>query len=109
MRVRVIDKVRWIIKESPESADCYDTLEYLIHSREFSQKYSHKMNHMKFNDLKQDTYHKMKKDGLFSSAANIRRSSRKCQEMYPETRGKRWEKRQEAQEDTIRSLGYTSP
>tara|TARA_E500000305_G_scaffold12144_1_gene8221 strand:+ start:2076 stop:2414 length:339 start_codon:yes stop_codon:yes gene_type:complete len=112
MKVKVIDKVKAIILKHPEAADCYHTLEYLVHKQEYEGqglRINYDRSIKKFKDCRISAYYYMKKEGMMSSPANIRRSSRKCQEMYPETRGKRWKKRQEAQEDTIESLGYMSP
>ena len=104
MKVKVIDKVKAIILKYPKAADCYDTLEYLVHKQEY-ESYRDKP----FKNISVASYYLLKKEKKLSTLANIRRSSRKCQEMYPETRGERWKKRQEAQKDTIESLGYMSP
>ena len=44
------------------------------------------------------------KDGTISSPYNVSRSRRKCQELYPETRGETYAKRHEQQEEVKQDL-----
>ena len=102
MKVTMVETVRNIILKWPETADCDVSLLYIVHQREF-----HKINPaVPLGELPTKTYLKLEKEKKLSSRGNIERSRRKCQEDYPETRGKLYAKRHARQEDTLTSLGY---
>lgn len=94
MRVNMVNIAKGFIIAKPELADSDVDLIYAIWAWQLQNaKPSKKIEKMSAKDLM-----KAWKDGQISSAFNISRSRRKCQQHYPETRGDAYVKKQKHQE-----------
>jgi len=103
MRVNMVDDVRKLIGINKSLADSDVDLIWNIWARNVFEKYRYNIEEMKAKDLM-----KMWKDGRIASPFNISRSRRKCQELYPETRGDNYESRQEHQRRIIEDVQGTT-
>ena len=100
MRVNMVNVVRGFIIAKPELADSDVDLIYAIWAWQLqNNKPTQNIKQMNAKDLM-----KCWKDGKISSAFNISRSRRKCQQHYPETRGEAYEKKQKHQERIIKDV-----
>ena len=100
MRVNMVNVVRGFIIAKPELADSDVDLIYAIWAWQLqNSKPTQNIKNMNAKDLM-----KCWKDGKISSAFNISRSRRKCQQHYPETRGETYEKKQKHQERIIKDV-----
>ena len=96
----MVNIVRGFITAKPELANSDVDLIYAIWAWQLNNvKPSQNIKKMSAKDLM-----KSWKDGLISSAFNISRSRRKCQQHYPETRGKSYDKKQKHQERIIKDV-----
>ncbi len=94
VRVNMVNIVRGFIVAKPELADDDVSLIYAIWTWQLK-------NHKPSKDVKKMTATELMKhwqNGDISSAFNISRSRRKCQQHYPETRGESYVKKQKHQE-----------
>tara|TARA_R110002020_G_scaffold392719_1_gene603002 strand:+ start:205 stop:534 length:330 start_codon:yes stop_codon:yes gene_type:complete len=100
MKINMINVVRGFITAHSDLADNDVDLTYNIWKWE--------LNKMKpsinINQISSKMLMKYWKDGTISSPYNISRSRRKCQELYPETRGETYAKRHERQENVKEDL-----
>ena len=100
MRINMVNIVRGFITAHSDLADNDVDLTYNIWKWE--------LNKMKpsinINKISSKMLMKYWKDGTISSPYNISRSRRKCQELYPETRGETYAKRHEQQENVKADL-----
>ena len=102
MKVTMVEKVKDVISKHPITADSDLDLMYVIWQREYN-----KINEfMALKNLDVLSFLKLLKSKKLSGFQNITRSRRKCQEMYPETRGKVYTERHNKQQETLDSLGY---
>lgn len=85
---KMVDKVQAVLNDDEKARDNDYRLECIIYSKYF--------NLSEISVL--DFYFKLN-DGKIPSQASIRRARRKCQELYPNTRGKKYDKRQHKQKD----------
>ena len=100
MRVNMVNIVKGFIIAKPELADNDVDLIYGIWAWQLkNSKPSKDVNKMSARELMQCW-----KDGTISSAFNISRSRRKCQQHYPETRGESYVKKQKHQERIIKDV-----
>ena len=94
MRVNMVNTVRGFIVAKPELADDDVALIYAIWAWQLK-------NHKPSKDVNKMTAKELMKcwqEGKISSAFNISRSRRKCQQHYPETRGESYVKKQKHQD-----------
>jgi hypothetical protein len=100
MRINMVNTIRGFITVHPDLANNDVDLTYNIWKWQLSK------NKPSINISKLSTKALMKhwKDGTISSPYNISRSRRKCQELYPETRGETYEKRHKQQESVKADL-----
>ena len=113
MRINMVDKIRQYIKWKPSLADSDVDLIWCIWINQVSKILN--------PDIKRTLYPiprrerdvsevpiveimKLWKHGKISSPSNITRSRRKCQELYPETRGESYAARQEQQQRVIEDI-----
>lgn len=98
VRVNMVNIVKGFIIAKPELADDDVSLIYAIWAWQLkNDKPSKDVNKMTAKELM-----RCWKEGKISSAFNISRSRRKCQQHYPETRGDNYVKKQKHQ-DTIKA------
>jgi len=96
----MVNMVKGFITAKPELANNDVDLIYAIWARQLENaKPSKNIVKMSAKDLMIAW-----KDGTISSAFNISRSRRKCQQHYPETRGEAYVKKQEHQERVIKDV-----
>ena len=96
----MVNIVKGFIIAKPELADNDVDLIYGIWAWQLkNSKPSKDVNKMSARELMQCW-----KDGTISSAFNISRSRRKCQQHYPETRGESYVKKQKHQERIIKDV-----
>ena len=94
----MVNKVRGFITAKPELADSDVDLIYAIWAWQLQQLKPSK----KVSDLTAKELCQMWKSANISSPFNISRSRRKCQQHYPETRGRKYVTKQKGQ-DVVRS------
>ena len=85
---KLVDRVQDVLNDDDKARDNDYRLECIIYSKYFDLS---KINVLEF-------YHKLN-DSKIPSPASIRRARRKCQELYPNTRGKKYDLRQHKQKD----------
>ena len=85
---KLVDRVQDVLNDDDKARDNDYRLECIIYSKYFDLS---KINVLEF-------YHKLN-DSKIPSPASIRRGRRKCQELYPNTRGKKYDLRQHKQKD----------
>ena len=93
MRVNMVNVVKGFIVAKPELADNDFSLMYAIWVWECTKLKPP----VKLDQLKAKNLMSMLKGGELSSPFNISRSRRKCQQHYPETRGRKYEQKQSGQ------------
>ena len=100
MRIKMVNVIRGFIKSKPDLADDDFGLMWGIWDWECRQM-SPPENILKFSarDLVQSL-----KNKTLTSPSGIGRSRRKCQEMFPETRGSTYERRHDEQKQVISDL-----
>ena len=117
MRINMVDKVRQYIDYRPSLADSDVDLIWCIWINQVSKiinphkRRSHYMIPERERDVsKMPAVEIMKlwKHGKISSPSNITRSRRRCQELYPETRGKVYAERQKQQQRVIEDIRNTA-
>ena len=89
----MIDMVKFVLEKNTEARDNDIILQKVIHYNEYKRK------GMEYN-LKQRTWLEHLEDiteGIISRPETIRRARRKCQELHPTTRGKKYESRKARQ------------
>ncbi len=96
----MVNTVKGFIIAKPELANSDVELIYAIWAWQLkNNKPSKDINKMTAKDLMQHW-----RDGQISSAFNISRSRRKCQQHYPETRGESYVKKQKHQERVVKDV-----
>ena len=100
MRINMVNIIRGFIAVHSELANDDVELTYNIWKWELS-KLKPSINISKISGKMLMKYWKK---GIISSPYNISRSRRKCQELYPETRGETYVKRHENQETVKKNL-----
>jgi|TARA_Y100000310_G_scaffold315051_1_gene365167 hypothetical protein len=96
----MIEMVKFVLEKNHEARDNDILLQKVIHWHEYKKK------GMEYN-LKQRTWLEHLDDiceGLISKPETIRRARRKCQELHPSTRGKKYESRKAKQGEIRDSL-----
>ena len=96
----MIEMVKYVLEQNYEARDNDILLQKVIHWNEYRKK------GMEYN-LKQRTWFEYLDDiseGLISKPETIRRARRKCQELHPTTRGKKYESRKAKQGEIMDSL-----
>ena len=96
----MIEMVKYVLEQNYEARDNDILLQKVIHWNEYRKK------GMEYN-LKQRTWFEYLDDiseGLISKPETIRRARRKCQELHPTTRGKKYESRKAKQSEVRDSL-----
>ena len=96
----MIEMVKFVLEKNHEARDNDLLLQKVIHWHEYKKK------GMEYN-LKQRTWLEHLDDiyeGLISKPETIRRARRKCQELHPSTRGKKYESRKAKQGEIRDSL-----
>ena len=91
----MIDMVKFVLEKNTEARDNDIILQKVIHYNEYKRK------GMEYN-LKQRTWLEHLEDiaeGIISRPETIRRARRKCQELHPTTRGKKYESRKAKQSE----------
>ena len=83
---KMVDKVQAVLNDDEKARDNDFRLECIIYSKYFKLE---KVNVLEY-------YHKLN-NGKIPSPASIRRARRKCQELYPNTRGCKYLHRMEKQ------------
>tara|TARA_R100000458_G_scaffold59900_2_gene72555 strand:+ start:3945 stop:4262 length:318 start_codon:yes stop_codon:yes gene_type:complete len=104
MRINMVNAVKGFITARKELADNDVDLTYNIWKWEL-KKLKPSINIDKLSAKKLMVHWK---DGIISSPYNISRSRRKCQELYPETRGKAYNERHKQQEQVKQDLRKVS-
>ena len=96
----MIEMVKFVLEKNYEARDNDIILQKVIHFHEYKRK------GMEYN-LKQRTWLEHLEDiteGIISRPETIRRARRKCQELHPTTRGKKYESRKARQSEVKDSL-----
>ena len=96
----MIEKVKYVLESNREARDNDVLLQKVIHYNEYKRK------GMEYN-LKQRPWVDYLEDitkGTISKAETIRRARRKCQELHPTTRGRKYESRKAKQSEIRDSL-----
>ena len=96
----MIDMVKYVLEKNYEARDNDILLQKVIHYNEYKRK------GMEYN-LKQRTWLEHLDDiteGTISRPETIRRARRKCQELHPTTRGRKYESRKAKQSEVRDSL-----
>lgn len=100
MRVTMINTVRGFIIANPTLADSDVDLIWNIWAKQLKDtKPAKSIEKLSARQLMSNW-----KDGVISDPKNISRSRRKCQEMYPETRGRAYARRHKLQERVIEDV-----
>jgi predicted SprT family Zn-dependent metalloprotease len=98
----MIEMVKYVLESNQEARDNDVLLQKVIHYNEYKRK------GMEYN-LKQRTWLEHLDDiteGTISRPETIRRARRKCQELYPTTRGRKYESRKAKQSEVREGLKY---
>ena len=96
----MIEKVKYVLENNSEARDNDVILQKVIHCHEYKRK------GMEYN-LKQRTWLEHLDDiaeGTITRPETIRRARRKCQELHPTTRGRKYESRKAKQSEIRDSL-----
>ena len=96
----MIEMVKYVLESNQEARDNDVILQKVIHYNEYKRK------GMEYN-LKQRTWLEHLDDiteGTISRPETIRRARRKCQEMHPTTRGRKYESRKAKQSEIREGL-----
>ena len=96
----MIEMVKYVLESNQEARDNDVLLQKVIHYNEYRRK------GMEYN-LKQRTWLEHLDDiteGTISRPETIRRARRKCQELHPTTRGRKYESRKAKQSEVRESL-----
>ena len=96
----MIEMVKYVLESNQEARDNDVLLQKVIHYNEYKRK------GMEY-DLKQRTWLEHLDDiteGTISRPETIRRARRKCQELYPTTRGRKYESRKAKQSEIREGL-----
>ena len=96
----MIEMVKYVLESNHEARDNDILLQKVIHYNEYKRK------GMEYN-LKQRSWHEHLDDiteGTISRPETIRRARRKCQEIHPATRGRKYESRKAKQSEIRDSL-----
>ena len=96
----MIEMVKFVLESNQEARDNDVLLQKVIHYNEYKRK------GMEYN-LKQRTWLEHLDDiteGTISRPETIRRARRKCQELHPTTRGRKYESRKAKQSEVRESL-----
>ena len=96
----MIEMVKYVLESNQEARDNDVLLQKVIHYNEYKRK------GMEYN-LKQRSWLEHLDDiteGTISRPETIRRARRKCQELYPTTRGRKYESRKAKQSEVRDSL-----
>ena len=96
----MIEKVKYVLENNSEARDNDVILQKVIHCHEYKRK------GMEYN-LKQRSWLEHLDDiteGTISRPETIRRARRKCQEIHPATRGRKYESRKAKQSEIRDSL-----
>ena len=96
----MIEMVKYVLESNQEARDNDILLQKVIHYNEYKRK------GMEYN-LQQRTWLEHLDDiteGTISRPETIRRARRKCQELYPTTRGRKYESRKAKQSEVRDSL-----
>tara|TARA_Y100000310_G_scaffold83014_1_gene79697 strand:+ start:307 stop:672 length:366 start_codon:yes stop_codon:yes gene_type:complete len=91
----MVEIIKYVLENNQEARDNDIILQKVIHYNEYKRK------GMEYN-LKQRTWLDHLEDiaeGTISRPESIRRARRKCQELYPTTRGKKYESRKAKQSE----------
>ena len=98
----MIDMVKYVLEKNYEARDNDILLQKVIHYNEYRKR------GMEYN-LQQRPWVEYLDDiskGTISKAETIRRARRKCQELHPTTRGKKYESRQAKQGEIRETLKH---
>ena len=98
MKINMVNIVKGFITAQPSLAD--NDTELLWNIWKWFLEKKHKPA-IKINSISARNLFKLLKDKEIPNWQNITRSRRKCQELYPETRGKTWKKRHK-EADSVR-------
>jgi len=96
----MIEMVKYVLENNFDARDNDIVLQKVIHYNEYKRK------GMEYN-LKQRTWLEHLEDiaeGVISKPETIRRARRKCQELHPTTRGRKYESRKAKQSEVRDSL-----
>jgi predicted SprT family Zn-dependent metalloprotease len=96
----MIEMVKYVLESNQEARDNDVLLQKVIHYNEYRKK------GLEYN-LQQRSWVEYLDDitkGTISKAETIRRARRKCQELYPTTRGRKYESRKAKQSEVRDSL-----
>ena len=96
----MIEMVKYVLESNQEARDNDVLLQKVIHYNEYRKK------GMEYN-LQQRSWVEYLDDitkGTISKAETIRRARRKCQELYPTTRGRKYESRKAKQSEVREGL-----
>ena len=96
----MIEMVKYVLESNQEARDNDILLQKVIHYNEYKRK------GMEYN-LQQRPWVEYLDDitkGIISKAETIRRARRKCQELHPTTRGRKYESRKAKQSEVRNSL-----
>ena len=96
----MINMVKYVLESNYDARDNDILLQKVIHYNEYKKK------GMEYN-LQQRTWVEYLQDiskGTISKAETIRRARRKCQELHPTTRGKKYESRKAKQGEVKKEL-----
>tara|TARA_Y100001973_G_C5097282_1_gene280716 strand:- start:276 stop:587 length:312 start_codon:yes stop_codon:yes gene_type:complete len=102
MRVTMYNKVKGFIEADKFLADSDYDLCWRIWNYELKQKKPP----LDIEKMSARKLFNMLKNKKLPSEQAIRRSRRKCQELYPHTRGEVWGKRHDQQRQVLEDLGY---
>ena len=98
----MIEMVKYVLESNHEARDNDVLLQKVIHYNEYRKK------GMEYN-LQQRSWVEYLDDitkGTISKAETIRRARRKCQELYPTTRGRKYESRKAKQSEVREGLRH---
>ena len=98
----MIEMVKYVLESNQEARDNDVLLQKVIHYNEYRKK------GMEYN-LQQRSWVEYLDDitkGTISKAETIRRARRKCQELYPTTRGRKYESRKAKQSEVREGLKH---
>ena len=98
----MIEMVKYVLESNQEARDNDILLQKVIHYNEYRKK------GMEYN-LQQRSWVEYLGDitkGTISKAETIRRARRKCQELYPTTRGRKYESRKAKQSEVREGLRH---
>lgn len=105
MRVNMVNEIRELIIGMPELADSdVDLIWHIWSNQVFNMPRKKTGDRWTIVEISAIELMRWWKRGEISSPSNITRSRRKCQELYPETRGEAYESRQANQERVIRDV-----